>query len=354
MVDFVKSIPELRARVPVTQQWAYFETASTGLVPDFVYDGVRRYMDARYHIGGNSVWEFPDTSVETLEMMQRSKAALGEMIHGAPDRITFGQSSTQLFTMVTEAVEYGPEDNVVAVDRGWIGNRFAWQKRQDEGLEVRYAVPENGAVTPEQLMTLCDEHTRAVTVNLVESKTGYRIDMDRLSQMCRKRGLLLFVDGVQALGALQVDVERWGVDLLVGNDYKWMMNFCGTGYAYISRRLQPLIRHWGAGWMSDDDGGEPRCTGAAQPLGPEAGVLPFDPQLWQLPPCRRHLWVGFDGRAVRHAERGRGGAVRLWSGGLFHRQAGPDPVAASGLRLPCGEPLPDRVYQGCGGLSRHR
>ena len=43
MVDFVKSIPELRARVPVTQQWAYFETASTGLVPDFVYDGVRRY-----------------------------------------------------------------------------------------------------------------------------------------------------------------------------------------------------------------------------------------------------------------------------------------------------------------------
>ena len=27
MVDFVKSIPELRARVPVTQQWAYFETA---------------------------------------------------------------------------------------------------------------------------------------------------------------------------------------------------------------------------------------------------------------------------------------------------------------------------------------
>ena len=59
MVDFVKSIPELRARVPVTQQWAYFETASTGLVPDFVYDGVRRYMDARYHIGGNSVWEFP-------------------------------------------------------------------------------------------------------------------------------------------------------------------------------------------------------------------------------------------------------------------------------------------------------
>lgn len=253
MIDFCKTVEDFHSHVPVTERWAYFETASTGLIPDFVYDGVRRYMDARYHIGGNSVWEFPDTSVETLEMMQRSKAALGEMIHGAPDRITFGQSSTQLFTMVTEAMDYGPEDNVVTVGRGWIGNRYAWQKRQAEGLEVRYTVPENGAVTPEQLIALCDEHTRAVTVNLVESKTGYRIDMEKLGRLCRERGVLLFVDGVQALGALRVDAERWGVDLLVGNDYKWMMNFCGTGYAYVSSQLQPLIHHWGAGWMSDND-----------------------------------------------------------------------------------------------------
>ena len=40
---------------------------------------------------------------------------------------------------------------------------------------------------------------------------------------------------------------------MVGNDYKWMMNFCGTGFAFISPRLQPLILHWGAGWMSDTD-----------------------------------------------------------------------------------------------------
>lgn len=247
------TLEDLRRRVPATGKWAYFETASTGLVPDYVYDGVRRYMDARYLRGGDSVWKFQDGDVGTLEMLQRSKEALARMIHGAPNRIAFGQSSTQMFTMVTEGLDYGPSDNVVTVDRGWIGNRFAWQKRQKEGLEVRYAEPENGVVTPEQLMSLCDENTRAVTVNLVESKTGYRMDMEKLGQMCREKGILLFVDGVQALGALQVDVERWGIDLLVGNDYKWMMNFCGTGYAYVSPRLQPLIRHWGAGWMSDED-----------------------------------------------------------------------------------------------------
>ena len=120
MVDFVKSIPELRARVPVTQQWAYFETASTGLVPDFVYDGVRRYMDARYHIGGNSVWEFPGTSVETLEMMQRSKVALGRMIHGAPDH---------LWPELHAAVHHGDGGRGVRPrgQRGGGGSRLDWQ-----------------------------------------------------------------------------------------------------------------------------------------------------------------------------------------------------------------------------------
>lgn len=253
MINFCKSIEAFRARVPITEQWAYFETASTGLVPDLVYDGVRRYLDDRYRKGGDSVWEYPDGGVGTLEMMRRSKAALGEMIHCDPDCIAFGQSSTQLFTMVTEGIDYAPGDNVVAVDRGWIGNRYAWQKRQDEGLEVRYACPVDGAVTAEQLLALCDAHTRAITVNLVESSTGYRVDIRRLGEACREKGILLFVDAVQALGALQVDVTQWGIDFLVGNDYKWMMNFCGTGYAYVSPRVQKLVRRWGAGWMSDTD-----------------------------------------------------------------------------------------------------
>lgn len=251
MTEFSKSFEAFRSRVPVVKHWAYFETASTGLIPDFIYDGARRYMDDRYLKGGDSVWAYPDGNVGTLEMLRRSKAALGKMIHGSPDCIAFGQSATQMFTMVTECIDYAPGDNVVAVDKGWIGNRFSWQKRQDEGLEVRYAVPVNGVVSVDQLLELCDEHTRAVTVNLVENNTGYRVDVARLGKACRERNILLFVDAVQALGVLQIDVEESCIDFLVGNDYKWMMNFCGTGYAYIGPRVFPLIRHWGAGWMSD-------------------------------------------------------------------------------------------------------
>ena len=253
MIDFCKTISEMRAHVPVTRRWAYLETSSTGLIPDFVYEGVRRYADARYYQGGDSLWEYDDGAVGTLEMMRRSKEALAEMIHCDADDIAFGQSSTQLHTLVTEGLDYAPGDNVVTVQKGWIGTRYAWQKRQAEGLEVRFVEPENGAVTPEMLFAACDERTKAISVNLVESATGYRIDIDRLGAWCSDHGILLFVDAVQALGVLHVDVRRSHIDFLVGNDYKWMMNFCGTGFAYISPQVRNRIKHWGAGWMSDDD-----------------------------------------------------------------------------------------------------
>lgn len=162
-------------------------------------------------------------------MMRRAKEALAEMIHGSAEDIAFGQSSTQLFTLVTEGIDYAPEDNIVTVGGGWIGTRYAWQKRQAEGLKVRFVEPENGAVTPEMLFAACDERTRAISVNLVESTTGYRVDIDRLGAWCKAHDILLFVDAVQALGVLDVNIQRAQIDFLVGNDYKWMMNFAERG-----------------------------------------------------------------------------------------------------------------------------
>lgn len=253
MMKFSKSIEVFRQHVPGAVKQAYFESASTGLIPDFVYDGVRRYMDDRYYTGGDSVWKFPEESIGTLGMMQRSKQALADMMHCSPTEIAFGQSATQMFTMVTEGIDYAEGDNVVTVAEGFIGNRYAWQKKEAEGLEVRYVYPVNGIITPEQILSVCDSHTKAVTVNLVDNKTGYRIDIAVLGKACKDRHILLFADGVQALGVLQVDVKAAGIDFMVGNDYKWMMGFCGTGYAYISPAVQKLLHHWGAGWMSDTE-----------------------------------------------------------------------------------------------------
>ena len=45
MANCSKTIASCRGQFPVALEWAYFDTASTGLIPDFVYDGTIKSLD---------------------------------------------------------------------------------------------------------------------------------------------------------------------------------------------------------------------------------------------------------------------------------------------------------------------
>ncbi len=245
---------EFRTHVPVLSHTAYFETSSTGLIPDFVHDGVARYQEDRYLKGGDSLWELPGgESGGTIAMMDWAKAQIAQMIGTEKENIIFGNNSSHIYTLFTSGMYFEPGDNVVLVENSWIANRFAWQIRQRDGIEIRYAKAKEGIVLPEDLFALCDGRTRAVCVSLVESFTGFRLDAAAIGAFCREKGIWFVADCVQTLGVLPVDVQKMGIDFLIGNDYKWMMNYCGTGYGYISPALQRELKQFGAGWMSDDE-----------------------------------------------------------------------------------------------------
>ncbi len=250
----VQTIREMRGHIPALQKQAYLETASTGLVPDFIYDMARHYQAERYLKGGDSTWIYEDGQVlGSVAMIERSRRAVAAMIGGEARNICFGGSSSQLYSIVTAAIRLEPGDNVVLPENGWAGGRFAWQLRAKDGVEVRYAKRGPHGVTPEDYIRCCDGRTKVVGVNYVESSTGQRFDMETLGACCAERGIITAVDGVQALGVLRIDVKKENIDLLVGNDYKWMMNFCGTGYACVSDRLLGIARNRQAGWFSAEN-----------------------------------------------------------------------------------------------------
>ncbi|MFQ8689537.1 MAG: hypothetical protein ACLR9K_06660, partial [Blautia sp.] len=85
-----------RERFPVLRDSVYLETAGTGLIPDYVYEGVKKYQDDRYYIGGDSDW---GDGKGTLDMMWESKESLGQMIHAQPEDLAFGNNSSQMFNL---------------------------------------------------------------------------------------------------------------------------------------------------------------------------------------------------------------------------------------------------------------
>ncbi|MEO0605836.1 MAG: aminotransferase class V-fold PLP-dependent enzyme, partial [Myxococcota bacterium] len=92
---------------------------------------------------------------------------------------------------------------------------------------------------------------RLVAVSAVQFATGLRMPLDALGQLAHAHGAELFVDGVQAMGALPIDLTH--VDYLVAGTHKWWMSVDGLAVAYAApaarERLTPLT----AGWLSCED-----------------------------------------------------------------------------------------------------
>jgi selenocysteine lyase/cysteine desulfurase len=90
--------------------------------------------------------------------------------------------------------------------------------------------------------------TRLVAISFVEFFTGFRNDLAAISELCRRHGARLCVDGIQGLGALSLDVGKCGVDFLTAQASKWLLGPNGIGFLYCRReRLSELDLAMG-GW----------------------------------------------------------------------------------------------------------
>jgi len=87
-------------------------------------------------------------------------------------------------------------------------------------------------------------------LSLVQFLSGYRADLRQIGQLCRSRGVVFVVDGIQAVGAVPFDVQDLLVDALAAGAQKWQMAPQGTGFLYVSEALQERIQQQHVGWLS--------------------------------------------------------------------------------------------------------
>ena len=79
---------------------------------------------------------------------------------------------------------------------------------------------------------------RAVFVQATESSTGTRHDIRGIAELVRKQqdDTLLIVDAITGLGTTHLDVDGWGVDVIIGGSQKALMMPPGLAYCAVSER----------------------------------------------------------------------------------------------------------------------
>src|SRR5205823_10245865 len=78
--------------------------------------------------------------------------------------------------------------------------------------------------------------TRAVFVQATESSTGVRHDIEAIAKLLKQENseALLIVDGITGLGTTHLDMDAWGIDVLIGGSQKAVMIPPGLSYLAVS------------------------------------------------------------------------------------------------------------------------
>lgn len=94
---------------------------------------------------------------------------------------------------------------------------------------------------------------RLVAVSAVEFQNGLRMPLEALAALSHAAGAEIFVDGVQAVGAVPIDVGAAGIDYLAAGSHKWLMGPEGGGLLYVSPDRIGALKPRVAGWLSHED-----------------------------------------------------------------------------------------------------
>jgi cysteine desulfurase / selenocysteine lyase len=220
---------DMRSLFPITRRYAYLDHAA--IAP--LAMPVRSTMDV--FLTRQSEEPFDLDHWERLRSQVRAR--LAELLSTRPESITFVKNTTTGLGMVAAGLDWESGDNVVGVDREFPANIYPWMDLKRKGVELRLYRPPGGRIDLAALARLCDQRTRVLAVSAVQFWNGFRIELQALRPALRAKDVLLVVDGIQAAGAMHIDLSAAPVDFLCAGAQKWLLGPVGAGFAYVGPRM---------------------------------------------------------------------------------------------------------------------
>lgn len=116
---------------------------------------------------------------------------------------------------------------------------------ESEGYVIKYVpVLSDGKPDLDQLSEMIDDDTMLLCFTHVNNETGSILPLDQIVKIknSRKRDAAIFLDCVQSLGKLDIDLKRMGVDMATFSGHK-IHSVKGVGMMWIRNgvRIDPLI-----------------------------------------------------------------------------------------------------------------
>lgn len=235
----------------------YFDYNATSPLTAPVREAYLEALDEGYG-NASSIHRLGQAAKQRLERARRQLAA---RMGASAREIVFVGGGTEGDNLALRGVT-GPGDHVVvtAIEHPAVLATAAAMERAGIAVTV-VPVPASGIVAPEAIGRAVGRKTRLVSVMHVNNELGTIQPLAEIAGIAHAAGALLHSDGVQALGKIEVDVTKLGVDLYTVSGHK-IGAPKGTGALYVRKGIVVQAVSWGGHHEGDRRPGTENVAGA--------------------------------------------------------------------------------------------
>jgi cysteine desulfurase family protein len=221
----------------------YFDNAATSWPkPPAVSAAVAECLS---NAGGNPARSGHRLSIAAARIVENAREALAELFHVEdPARIIFTQNATHALNLAL----YGllrPGDHVVTTSVEHNSVMRPLRHLESLGVEVAVAAADpDGTLDIDSVRRALRPHTRLLATTHASNVTGTLMPVDDLAALARRNAITYLIDASQTCGAVSIDVEKLGADLVAFSGHKGLLGPTGTGGLYVRQDvvLSPLMR----------------------------------------------------------------------------------------------------------------
>lgn len=238
----------LRAQIPVTRRFAYFNSGWSGPLPLPVVEAIERALHLEQDEGPTSRAAFQEHLDQALRLRHRLAALVG----ADSEEIALTHNTTEGMNIVFNGLPWQPGDGVVITSvehsSGLLPCLYLRQRR-DVALRVVSTAPaDSPGEVLEKFAAAILPRTRLVVLSHISYSTGQLFPLAEIQRLVHSRGARLLVDGAQGLGQIPLDLHRDAIDYYAMPGHKWLLGPDGQGALYVRRDLIPDLEPVAVAW----------------------------------------------------------------------------------------------------------
>jgi cysteine desulfurase len=224
----------------------YLDNAATTPVDPHVAEVIHDYF-IKHFGNASSIHEF---GREAREGIDSARQVVAKVIGAEEEEIIFTSGGTEADNLALKGIAFsdayeGKHIITSVIEHPAILETAKFLEKQ--GFEVTYLpVDREGLVSIDDVQNAIRSDTILISIMHANNEIGTIQPIEEIGKLAKKHNIVLHTDAVQAIGKLDVDVNKLGVDLLSMSSHK-IHGPKGVGFLYIRKGtvIEPLLHGGG-------------------------------------------------------------------------------------------------------------